>query len=83
MRERGSDITSGKVVNLAAARRRFARRNRLAAQACRKKIATSLHIDILQDGAIQFPPLLLHSAHTMVLLKMVIAVSSYLVDAQR
>jgi hypothetical protein len=80
MRERGDGSTSGKVVSFAAARRRIAQRNRLAARACRKKIATSLHIEIHQDGAIRFPPLVLNSAHAIVLLKIVLAVSSHLVE---
>jgi len=49
-------------------------------RAQRKTITTSLHIDIFQDGRIESRPLVVNRTQAISLLKLVLAVSSHLVE---
>lgn len=76
--QRTGDAT-GRVVDLAAFRR-AARQAEARAKYARKSVTTSLHIDIYQDGRIESRPLVVHRTQAVSLLKLVLAVSSHLVD---
>ena len=80
MRDREDARNHGKVIQLAVVRRKKSRANIAAARARRRAIATSLHVEITTDGEVTFPPLVVHSAQAIALLKIVLAVSSYLVE---
>lgn len=79
MRDRGEGQRDT-VVKLAVVRRKKARLQATAERRKRESIATSLHVDITTDGNVMFPPLLVHSAQALALLKIVLAVSSHLLE---
>lgn len=80
MRDRGDERNQGKVIQLALVRRRKSSARAAEARERRRAIATSLHVDITTDGEVTFPPLVVHSAQAVALLKIVLAVSTYLVE---
>jgi hypothetical protein len=79
MSDRGEG-RSDTVVKLAVVRRRKARLQAAAEREKKGSIATSLHVDITTDGNVMFPPLLVHSAQALALLKIVLAVSTHLLE---